>query len=190
MSINYSVSGKEEMNLLLAFLSDPMIDDQFIKKLSQREISIKDRIDYIFDNGFWILAKSLESAVIGCIGIKRLKNGKAEQASTLAVHPDYKDQGLGFGLGLTSIAKSVEIYQVDTYYADSWKGNKKMATLLLSNGFEIHTEFNDSSKRPPDMKTIVYRKDLKEIGNQKDCRKNQIIQSIWQDQKAPLPVID
>ncbi len=190
MSITYSIAEKEELNTLQAFLSDPIIDGQFVKKLSQRGISIRDRVNYIFGNGFWILATDLKSAVVGCIGIKRLDNGTAVEASTLAIHPDCKDLGVGFGLGLTSIAKSVEIYQVDTYYADSWKGNGKMASLLLNNGFEEYTEFDDPSKRPTGIKTIVYRKDLKGMTKQEGCSKNRIIQSIWKEQKAPMPAID
>ena len=57
--ITYKIASQNELEDLVNFLSDPSIDLAFVKPLSQRSQSIRDRVYDKFKKGYWILAKDI-----------------------------------------------------------------------------------------------------------------------------------
>lgn len=50
--VNIQIATKDDLNDLIKYLSLDIIDNSFVKPLSQRNISIYDRVYKYFNNGF------------------------------------------------------------------------------------------------------------------------------------------
>ena len=156
----YSIATKEDLEELAEFLEQPSIDSTFVKPLSQRNISIKDRVYKKHESGYWIIARNEENnGVVGCLAVIPVK-GKEIEISTFAVATETRGQGVGSTLLDEAIKLVKEKYSVDTLILDSWEGNPVISRLMEKKGFNLREAFEDPDKRPPGVRTVVYSRKL------------------------------
>ena len=70
-----------DLHRIIAFLSQPDIDKGFCKPLSERNISISERVFLKYNQGIWVLAE-IENQIVSCVAI--VPNGKGVSFSTFA----------------------------------------------------------------------------------------------------------
>ena len=155
MNIEIRVANNLDLLEIIKFLSEPEVDNQFVKPLSQRAISIFDRVDNTFNKGIWFLAIK-DGVIVACRGVK-FPNPKQAKFSTFVVHPKYQKKGIGYQLFIFSIEYIKEKYGNVDIISDSWEGNCKYERILKHvNHIKVDSYF-DELKRPQNIKTIVYK---------------------------------
>lgn len=155
----YSIAEQRELEALAQFLEHPSIDFQFVKPLSQRKQSIKERVYDKYDKGYWILAKNEEGHIHACLAL--IPNKDEIEISTYAVSETCRGQGIGS----TLINKAIEYTQrfypdCKTLILDSWSGNPAIERIMNKNNFALRESFEDPAKRPPGVKTVVYSRKI------------------------------
>ncbi len=158
--INIRVAEEEDLWKILEFLSDPIIDNQFVLPLSQREMSIRERVDLKYQKGLWLIALDNEK-ICGCRGLTYHSSEEVVDFSTFVVHPSYVGRGLGKRIFQKSIDLAIERYNPSKIQLDSWNTNKVAPILARKFGFSKVEEYLDPKKRPPGVKTVVYEKVLR-----------------------------
>ncbi len=158
--IEYRTAEEKDLEKLIKFLSLSVIDKSFVKPLSQRDISISERVKRKYINGLWLLALQRE-IIAGCLALVPHKEEETVEISTYAVRPDYQGQGIGGRLIEESIKLTRERYpDYKAIILDSWEGNEGISRLMDKKGFTLDKAFYDSNKRPEGIKTLVYRREL------------------------------
>lgn len=158
--IQYGVANEGDLLSLTTFLEEPVIDNAFIKPLSQRPTSIKERVNKKFKEGCWILARH-EGKIIGCLALIPSKNEEVE-ISTFAVSPMVRGRGIGSKLISQAEKETPKRFKdCKTLVLDSWEGNPAISKLMQKHGFEFRTSFPDPDKRPAGISTVVYDKPVR-----------------------------
>jgi hypothetical protein len=167
------LATKDDRQKLIDFLYKPVIDNQFNLPLSKRDISIPERVDKKLENpdSFWIIAVN-RGQIIGCISAEAKSDPetgfRSVMASTLALDPEYGSQLIGVSLGHASIDEAINGLKADHYFADSWEGNEPFKRAMIASGFDIHGYIDDPDKRPPGVRTILYKMNLNEYKDKLD----------------------
>jgi hypothetical protein len=154
------IAGRIYRRRIIDFLKTPGVDNSFVKPLSQRDLSITQRVDKYYREGTWIIGHKSEN-IRGCVAVRQ--NADAAYLSTFAlVHkPSLNDLKLGLGLldyviQYASIELKAKV--IDT---DSWENNSVVEKLLLRKGFKINARYDDPAKRPPGVQTVYYVKEVR-----------------------------
>jgi len=153
------VLPKEDLGRLISFLEMPIIDQQFIKPLSERPITISERVHAKSRRGTWIVAEDNKD-IVGCRSVTYNPTLRVLGLSTFVVHPDYRGKGIGKELYRFSIEYREEGWNPIKIEVDSWEGNDAAAYLANFFGFRQVKTYLDKEKRPPGIKTVVYEKTL------------------------------
>jgi hypothetical protein len=145
------IAKGRQFNIIRDFLKRPDIDTSFVKPLSERNITIDQRVRMYQYYGIWIMGHD-DNEVYGCIAVKCQK--EAAYLSTYALRPD----ALNKGLALLDYALK---YAVDNYHAkmidtDSWENNRVVDFILKRKGFRVDSVYDDPIKRPDGVKTVYY----------------------------------
>ena len=157
--IMYALATENDLDNLVAFLEDPSIDGTFVKPLSDRPITIRERVYKKFKDGYWILAKEGEN-LLGCLAL--IPNKDEIEISTYAVSEKARGKGIGTGLIYESEKVTLERYpSVQTLILDSWSGNPAIERIMDKTGFGLRDSFPDPDKRPPGINTVVYAKKVR-----------------------------
>ena len=152
----FKIAEKEDLGELVGFLSLAEINNSFVKSLSQREITIEERVKRKYGAGVWILA-FVEKELAGCLAL--VPNKDKIEISTYAVISTYRGQGIGSRLLDEAFKICKERYErYKKIILDSWEGNKAIERLMEKNGFRLTELFYDPKKRPPGIKTVVYER--------------------------------
>ena len=157
-AINIQLAGNEDLGNLVAFLAQPSVDRSFVKPLSEREQSIRERVSFIYHNGEWILAKDAQT-IAGCLGL--YPQGARLEISTVAVAETYQGRGVGSQMMDKVMVIAEERYsKCKTIEFDSWEGNSAMEGLAQKDGFTRTRVYEDPQKRPPHVRSVVYERKM------------------------------
>jgi|SRR3989344_5501044 len=159
MDIHYRTAEKDDLYQLTSFLSLPEIDMFFVKPLSQRSLSIEERVRKKYEHGLWLLAMD-EKIIAGCLALIPHDEDYVE-ISTYAV--SQRHQGKGIGGRLIDEAMILCKQQYSNFkkiILDSWEGNEAITRLMQKKGFVLVNSFYDPEKRPEGVKTVIYEKIL------------------------------
>lgn len=159
LNIKLKVAEKKDLGNIVKFLSEPDIDNSFIKPLSERDITITDRVVRKYINGVWLLA-TYKKDIAGCLAL--IENPHDVEISTYAVSAQYRGQGIGSILLNYAYEKTKELYKTHNYITlDSWGGNEAITHLMKKHGYKLIKDYDDPIKRPKGYTTVVYIKSLK-----------------------------
>ena len=153
------VAQKEDLNNIISFLSQPEIDNAFCKPLSDRNISITERVFLKNKEGLWVLAK-IENKIVACVAI--IPEGKGVIFSTFACFQNIESKLAGGGVCEKSLKIARENFDVSFIEIDSWEGNEFINRFLTKRGFKKIKIYPDPEKRPPSVNSVLYRKTLRE----------------------------
>jgi RimJ/RimL family protein N-acetyltransferase len=151
------VANTEDQSGLVGFLSRPEIDNMFVAPLSQRAVTIPERVKSKFGTGFWLVMES-QGDIIGCRGC----NGVIGEAmdtvefSTTALDPAYAGRGLGRMLLQAGVDEAFSRYRPRRMILDSWTTNTAMKRAALAVGFTEGRVYADPEKRPPGVMSVEY----------------------------------
>lgn len=165
--IRVLVAEAEQMEALVQFLSHPEIDNAFSKPLSQRAISITERVYGKFASGFWLIALNNKDEIIGCRGCNGLSISDGERVvefSTLALFPKYR--GLGIAKKLVSMASDLaeQRYGLPLMLKfDAPETSQAVIAIALAAGFEISGTISDNTKRPDGVRSVIFNCYLQDL---------------------------
>jgi len=156
-NIFYRIAGKDDLYQLVNFLSLPEIDLSFVKPLSQRDLSIEERVRLKYEHGLWLLAIDARD-IAGCLAL--IPSGKDYvEISTYAVSQRHQGKGIGGRLIEEAIILWKQKYSdFGKIILDSWEGNEAITRLMQKKGFTLINSFYDPMKRPEGVKTVIYEK--------------------------------
>ncbi len=155
-NIKYKIAEWIELRKIISFLSLSEIDQSFVKPLSERDISIRERVRQKYDIGEWIIATDGYS-VVGCVAV--IPKDNELEISTFAVDHKYRGRGIGTRLLDESIRLGYQNYgHLEYIIMDSWEGNEAVECLMGKKGFDFYKSFEDKDKRPEGVKTFIYRR--------------------------------
>lgn len=158
MKIEYEVAREDDLEKLIQFLMNPEIDQAFVKPLSERDITIAERVHLKFKNGCWLLAKDQEQ-IAGCLALIPQQN--EVEISTYAISPNYRRMGIGSELLDRAITLTEKTYPYYKFIIlDSWEGNTAISRVTDKKEFTLREIYDDLGKRPEGIRTVVYEKRL------------------------------
>jgi len=162
--VKISCATEGDIPRIISFLSRPEIDQAFVRPLSNRGISIKERVENKFPNGFWLIA-SHDEEIVGCRGCKGVIDHERRivEFSTTAIAPDFRGIGLGPALLRTAVKIAFERYLPLIMRYNSWSTNIAMRKASLKAGFTVSRIFEDPWKRPPGVKSVEYSLDCSNL---------------------------
>lgn len=147
--------SESDIRDLTDFLSLPEIDSAFKKPLSQRPVSIGDRVRKNHETGTWVCAFD-KGRILACLASLPDFSRRTVELSTFAV----RRQPLSFLAGKmvyeTAVWLSRYQYNALKIRCDSWEGNTTISTALLDYGFRRVASYLDPEKRPAGIKTVIY----------------------------------
>ncbi|NQY65796.1 MAG: hypothetical protein HRT38_19280 [Alteromonadaceae bacterium] len=143
-----------DIPMIINFLSSEPINNSFKKPLSERNVSITDRVNTKFTNGVWLLALK-ETEILSCISIT--KKGVIAELSTLAIQKNKSSIATFPLLWAFIISTSRDNLKCEIAEIDSWEGNIVVEKYLYEKGFSQTNSFFDDNKRPQGVKTVIYR---------------------------------
>ena len=143
---------------IITFLSQPDIDKGFCKPLSERNISISERVFLKYNQGIWVLAQ-IENQIVSCVAI--VPNGKGVSFSTFACINNIKCKLAGAGVWEKSLKLARNNFNVSFIEIDSWEGNEFINRFLRKRGFKKIRTYPDPKKRPGCVKSVLYRMTLR-----------------------------
>lgn len=149
------LAQENDLEELISFLKLPVIDNMFVRPLSQRSISVEKRVREKYEKGKWILLVD-DDKIVGCRGVVYDEEKNTVQFSTFAIHPDYHGRGFGNKVYQYSIDLSKSSYHPKKILVDSWGTNIASKKMAEKFGFVKIKEFEDPDKRPPGITTVVY----------------------------------
>ncbi len=151
------LATEDDISRIISFLSNPEIDQAFVRPLSNRNTSIEERVRGGLSNGFWLIA-SYNSTVVGCRGCKGIvdQENKIAEFSTTAVASCYRGSGLGTLLLRTAVSIAFEQYSPLVMRFDSWSTNDAMEKVALKAGFRKGRVYEDPAKRPSGVMSVEY----------------------------------
>ena len=155
--VELSLATKKDIPRIVSFLSKPEIDRAFVPHLSQRSLSIEERVESKLVKGFWLIAYH-NKVIVGCRGC----NGIVDQIkgvvefSTIAVAQNLQRTGIGVLLLRTAVKIALERYAPSVMKFDSWSTNTTIERMALKVGFIKNRTFEDPAKRPPGIQSVEY----------------------------------
>ena len=154
------IAHRGDLDAILRFLETPEIDRTFVRPLSERDISISERVATKFDNGFWLIAM-YESVLVACRACSGITDEKKQvvELSTMAISEPFRRKGLGTLLLKEGVKVAREYYDPLTITVDSWSTNSGMERTALMCGFRKMRSFHDPRKRPFGIQTVEYALD-------------------------------
>lgn len=158
--IIYQIVDSSPAEGIIAFLSQSVIDQQFVAPLSQRDMTIEERVHRGLKSGVWLTVVSGRQ-IIGCRLIKTEPESRVVNFSTLVIHPDFQRFGVGTALLQRSIAVVRERFAADIIRFDTWSSNTATRHLASKFGFRKVREVADPHKRPEGVTSIEYELDLR-----------------------------
>ena len=157
---NFQIIDSSPVQDIIEFLRQSVIDQQFVLPLSQRDISIEERVHAGMKSGVWLTVVS-EGHIIGCRLIKFEPESHAVTFSTLVIHPDFQRLGVGTALLQRSISLARERFSADTIRFDTWSSNQATRHLASKFGFRKIGDVVDVAKRPAGVTSVEYELDLR-----------------------------
>jgi len=143
---------------LVYFLSQAYIDSQFVLPLSQRRLSIADRVLRPPRPTTWFVATQ-KDVIVGCRGI--IDQRPDARTTTFVVDPALHGTGIGTQLFCESIRFVIDQLEAERLRTDSWEGNLIIPKLMEKFGFREICRYFDTARRPPGVRTIEYEIDLR-----------------------------
>lgn len=153
-SISIHEARSEDLPAIVAFLSRPEIDRSFCKPLSQRDISIAQRVRLKDRQGVWMVAE-VDGRIVSCLAI--VLRAESVVFSTFACINDLKSKRAGGDLWEACLKLAKEKFRAGHIEIDSWAGNAFLQRFLLKRGFKKIKTFADPEKRPAAVKSVLYR---------------------------------
>jgi len=162
--VNIILATESMLIELIQFLQQPKIDHAFIRPLSERDVSIRDRVYRIYQSGFWLVALC-NGKVIGCRGCKGIidKQYGILEFSTTVVDSVFRGVGLATLLFQQGVKIAYTRYRPSVMKLDSWSTNKAVERIVLKLGFSKNRVYDDSEKRLPGMQSVEYILDCTKI---------------------------
>ena len=156
-SVNILLATENDIPGIVAFLETPVIDQSFIYPLSQRMVSIEERVRSKLSQGFWLIVLH-RSEIVGCRGCNGLidKENKVVEFSTVAINSAFRGSGLGMFLVRKAVEIAFERYSPQKMKFDSWSTNKVIEQIALRVGFSKSRSYDDPLKRPPCIQSVEY----------------------------------
>ncbi|MBN2087033.1 GNAT family N-acetyltransferase [Candidatus Peregrinibacteria bacterium] len=158
--ISISIAEEKDLENLIIYLSQKEVDNAFVKPLSERPISIRDRVFRDFKEGFWLIGKDEEENVIASLAI--IYHDYTAECSTFSISPLLRGRHIGTKILIEAemILQSMfpEIHMI---VIDSWEGNTPVKKLVEKLDYKEINRYVDTRKRPQGVKTITYGKDIK-----------------------------
>lgn len=151
------IAQKEDLKNIISFLSRPEIDNSFCKPLSDRNITITDRVFSKHRKGLWVLAE-IHNKIVSCVAI--IPEGKGVSFSTFACIKDIKSKLAAGGVWQKSLKIAQDNFDVSFIEIDSWEGNHFINRFVTKRGFKKIKTYDDPEKRPPSVKSVLYRMEL------------------------------
>ncbi len=145
---------------LQGFLTQSVIDQSFSKPLSDRTMSISDRVEHYFENGYWLIS-IIDNEIQACVALL-IKNQKGE-LSTLAMYNTLLGKKAALQIWPFFIKHFVKPMHVKSVTLDSWDGNRTIERILFSKGFDKGQPFYDLEKRLPGHKSVIYTKTFSKV---------------------------
>lgn len=145
------IAKGRDMKAIREFLSIPEIDQSFVKPLSERNITIDQRVRMYYHNGVWIIGHE-DGEISGCVAVRCQR--ESAYISTYALRPHALNMGIGlldYALGYAK--NSCHAKLIDT---DSWENNRVVDMILKRKGFKVESVYDDPVKRPEGLKTVYY----------------------------------
>ena len=143
---------------LVAFLSRPEVDRGFVAPLSERPESIAARVDRRFAEGHWLVLRR-GPTIRGCVALLPRSGGDLE-LSTLAIAPEASATGEPLRLWRAVLLRAHAMEGVQALVADTWEGNHRTIQALQRLGFAALSRHADPAKRPPGVRSVVFRRPL------------------------------
>lgn len=145
-----------EADALVRFLSDPLIDQSFVPPLSERTITIDERVTSKMQTGFWMVALNA-GVIVGCRGCNGVVDTEKRlvEFSTLAVDPSCRGYGLGAKLLEEAFHLALRRYNPAEMKFDSWVGNIAVERGAIRLGFK-KSEPYANPKRPQGVMSVAY----------------------------------
>ena len=153
-----NVAQKCDLHRIITFLSQPDIDKGFCKPLSDRNISITERVFLKYEQGVWVLAE-IDNQIVSCVAV--IPNGKGVSFSTFACINDRISKLAGAGVWEKSLKLARELFDGFYIEIDSWVGNEFINRFLRKRGFKKIRTYPDPEKRPISVKSVLYRMTLR-----------------------------
>lgn len=147
-----------DLHRIITFLSQPDIDKGFRKPLSERNISISERVYLKYNQGIWVLAE-IENQIVSCLAT--VPNGKGVSFSTGACIKNIECIRAGGGVWEKSLELARNNVDVPFVEIDSWEGNVSVSRVLRKRGFKKIRTYPDPEKRPEGVKSVLYRMTLR-----------------------------
>ncbi|CAB1077740.1 hypothetical protein D1AOALGA4SA_5519 [Olavius algarvensis Delta 1 endosymbiont] len=147
----------EDLNRLITFLSQPEIDKGFCKPLSDRNISIRERVYLKYKRGLWILAE-IEDQIVSCVAI--VPEGMGVSFSTFACKDNKICKFAGGRIWEESLKLARDFFNASFIEIDSWEGNEFISRFLAKRGFKKIGTYCDPDKRPDCVNSVLYRMTL------------------------------
>ena len=160
-ALSYQIVDNSPASDIIRFLTQSVIDQQFVLPLSKRDIGIEERVLRGKKTGVWLTVVS-DGQIIGCRLIKSGPASHAVEFSTLAIHPDFQRIGVGTALLQRSIAVARERFAAETIRFDTWSTNQATRRLAAKFGFRKVGESVDLVKRPEGVTSVEYELDLRQ----------------------------
>lgn len=139
---------------LQEFLSKPDIDTAFNLPLSQRTISVKDRVTSKFERGFW-LGAFRENEIIGCRGCNGVSDGYVEFSTIVVANTDRR-AGVGRALVAMGVVEALSIYGRHDMRLDTTPDNVAGAVTVEKLGFIAGSPYLDEQKRGNEGQSIMF----------------------------------
>lgn len=152
------VAQNKDLDRIISFLSQLKIDKGFCKPLSDRNISISERVFLKYKQGIWIFAE-IEKQIVSCVAI--IPQGKGVSFSTFACINDRICKLAGGCVWEKSLELAEEAFDAAFIEIDSWEGNKFINRFLRKRGFRKIRTYLDPEKRPASVKTVLYQMALR-----------------------------
>lgn len=153
-----NIARNNDLHRIITFLSQPNIDKRFCKPLSERNITISERVFLKYNQGIWVLAE-IENQIVSCVAI--VPNGKGVFFSTFACINNINCKLAGAGVWEKNLKLAQKNFDVSFIEIDSWEGNEFINRFLRKRGFKKIRTYPDPEKRPDCVESVLYRMTLR-----------------------------
>ncbi len=151
------VAQDRDLHRIISFLSEAEIDQGFCKPLSDRTISISERVFSKHKKGIWIFAE-IENQIVSCLAI--VPEGRGVVFSTFACVNTIRPKLAAGGVWEQSLKLTKKIFNASFVEIDSWEGNDFINRFLRKRGFKKIETYPDPEKRPASVNSVLYRMTL------------------------------
>ena len=156
----YRQASESDLPSLIKFLKTPAVDNSFHLPLSQRDITIEERVYDRHRKGVWVLAIENNQILAACAIYPTDPGSREVTLSTSVIHPVKRQYVKAFDMGMYTIRQAITQFNAVSMVTDFWSGDTDIASMLKFVGFVFKEEFVDPIKRSPGEKTTVYTCDL------------------------------